>query len=184
MKKKLPTLGQGEVRLATEIFITVIGFAELKDHRTGKGFKADPGAVSTWHQCGYSWITFIPYLDRCAVWSRFSKVMVGKTQDRTPNSRGKAETKRQDRIEMVQTMTKKRGSSSERTQTDLSCGSEKPFSLKSRVDATTVLEETMCQLETVIMSLNTSSTNSGPSENAHPALKAPVPVLAQHAAPG
>lgn len=94
MRKKHPTLGQGKVSLARGIYMTVVGFAELEDHRTGKGFKADPRAVSTWHQCGYSWITFIPYLDRCAVWSTFSSVMVGKVQDmQTLNSRGKAEKK-------------------------------------------------------------------------------------------
>lgn len=117
MKKKHPTLGQGKVRLARRIYITVIGFAEPKDHRTGKGFKADPGAVSTHHQRVYSWITFIPYLDRCAVWSRSSRVMVGKAQDRrTLSSRGKAEKNRQDRIEVVQNTTPKKGQVVQRTQ--------------------------------------------------------------------
>jgi len=110
MKKKHSSLGQGKVRLARGIYIMVIGFAELKDHRTGKGFKADPGAVSTWHQSGCSWITFIAYLDRCKVWSRFSGMMVGKVQDRrTPNIRGKAQKNRQYRIEMVHNMTPKKG---------------------------------------------------------------------------
>lgn len=110
MKKKHPILGQEKVRWVRGIYITAIGFAELKDYRTGKGFKADPGAVSIRHQRGYSWITFIPYLDRCAVWSRFSRVTVGKAQDKkTPNSRGKAEENRQDRIEMVQNMILKKG---------------------------------------------------------------------------
>lgn len=44
------------------------------------------------------------------VWSRFSRVMVGKEQDRTtPSSRGKAEKNRQDRTEVVQNMTRKKG---------------------------------------------------------------------------
>lgn len=93
-EKNHPTLGQGKVSLARGIYITVVGFAELEDRRTGKGFKADPRVVSTWHQSGYSWVTFMPYLDRCAVWSRFSRVMLGKAQDTwTPNSKGKEEKK-------------------------------------------------------------------------------------------
>lgn len=144
-EKKAPTLGQGKVRLARGIYITVIGFAELKDHRTGKGFKADPGAVSTGQQGGHSRVTFIPYLGRCVVWSRFSRVMVGKAQDRrTPSSRGKAEKKRQDRIEMVQNLTPKKG---QWFREGSDCSTLlKPLLLKSRADATTVLEETLCKM--------------------------------------
>lgn len=108
--KKQPTLGQGKVRLARGIYIMVIGLAELKDHRTGKGLKADPGPVGTWHQCGYSWIALVPHPDGYAVCCRFSRVMVDKVQDRrTPNSRGKAEKTRQDWIKMAQNMTPEKG---------------------------------------------------------------------------
>lgn len=46
----------------------------------------------------------------CSLVSRFSRAMVDKMQNRrTPNSRWKAETDRQDRIKMFQNMTKEKG---------------------------------------------------------------------------
>lgn len=41
MRKKHPTLGQVKVRLSRGICFTAKGFAELKDHRTGKELQAD-----------------------------------------------------------------------------------------------------------------------------------------------
>lgn len=80
MRKKHPTLGQVKVRLSRGIYFTAKGFAELKDHRTGKELQADlewdcqhlaplgtPGLYSDFISAVGSW---------------FSRVMVSKVQER------------------------------------------------------------------------------------------------------
>lgn len=99
MRKKHPTLGQAKVRLSREIYIIAKGFAELKDHRTGKGLHAD----LEWDCQQLASLDYIPILSqhRCS----WILVLQGDgeqgARENSPNSRRKAEKTRKVRMGMI-----------------------------------------------------------------------------------
>lgn len=182
-----PTPGQAKVRLSRGIYITAKGFAELKDHRTGKECKADLewdcqplaslGTPGLYSHLISAFVQFGPGSPGWW-WARCKR-------GELPTAGGKR--RKSGRIECGDPKyVTEQGVVLQRALRQASAvwpSTFMPHLPKCRAPAATVLEETLCKLETMVKSLSMSSVKSGPSENAHPVLEAPVLALVQTPAP-